>query len=109
MAEGGRGEQAWEVSGHRLFVHRSALIRLLRSNGLCLIGALKVQRYHRGESSGRPGDTRAFTHRSFVFTLDPRGRVWAPLHVSRAARAAVIELDKRDRREFRSRFRAVAA
>jgi hypothetical protein len=108
-AEGGRGEQAWEISGHRLFARRSALFSLLQSNGLCLVASLKVQRYHRGESSGRIGYTSPFTHRSFVFTLKANGRVWAPLRVSPAARAAVANLEERDRRDFGPRFRAIAA
>ena len=103
-AQGGRGENAWDDSGCRLFVERNALLRLLESNDLCLVGALLLRRYHKGKRPETVGGTSAFTHRSFVFVLDAQGRVWAPYRVSRAARAAVLGLDPRD---FHLSFRAI--
>jgi hypothetical protein len=105
-AQGGRGEDAWDVSGYRLLVQRDTLLGLLQATGLHLVGALKLQRFHRNESRIRIGETRAFTHRSFAFALDSQGRVWAPIRISRAARASVRRLEERD---FKSRFRAIVA
>ncbi len=92
-AQGGRGENAWEVCGRRLFVQRNTLLRLLQLTDLHLVGALKLRRYHRGESPGRGGDTRAFTHRSFVFALDPQGRVWAPRRILARGTGRCLDLD----------------
>jgi hypothetical protein len=106
---GGRGENSWEVSGERISVDRTRLLTWLELTDNYLVGALKLQRYHKGKSVGRPGDTSAFTHRSYVFMLDGSGRAGAPLRASRLARASVETLDLRERSEFRSRLQAIAA
>jgi hypothetical protein len=108
-AAGGRGENSWEISGERISVDRTWLLTFLERTGHNVVGALKVQRYHKGMSTGRAGGTGAFTHRSYVFMLDRSGRVGAPLRASRLARAAVGALDSNERREFRSRLQAIAA
>jgi hypothetical protein len=102
--QGGRGENAWDVSGYRLFVERNTLLHLLESKNLHLVGALLLQRYHDGKRWDATSGASAFSHRSFVFVLDPRGRIWAPYRISRATRAAIQRLDSVD---FYSRFRAI--
>ena len=103
-AEGGRGENAWDVSGYRVFAERNTLLRLLELDNLHLVGVLQLQRYHEGGRKATRG-TSAFSHRSFTFVLDPRGRVWAPYRISRAARVAIQRVDL----DFYSRFRAIVA
>lgn len=107
-AEGGRGEHAWEIIGERLLGYRDAILDLLEKSGLQLVGLLKLQCYHRGESSGRAGDTRAFTYRTLTFSLDAQGRIWAPRAVSRAARQAIASIDPHYRRELHALFNAFA-
>ena len=107
-AEGGRGEYAWSETGYRLLVTRSALFSLLKLSGRSLVVALKLQKYHRGKSSGRSGDTSAFTHRSLVVVINERGEIWSPRHLSRQAKDAVATLDPDRRRDFYPRFRAIA-
>lgn len=76
-AAGGRGENSWDNSGERITITRGRLLALLQVMNLVLVGVLKVQRYHKGKSSGRFGDTSPFTYRSYVFIVDQDGRVLA--------------------------------
>jgi len=108
-AEGGRGENAWEESGTRIWGWRDAIFELLKSNALLMVGSLKVQQYHRGQSSFRPGETRAFTHRTLAFSLDAQGRIWAPRALSRAARDVLRKIDPRYERELHALFKAMAS
>lgn len=82
---------------------------LLQVTNRVLVGVLKVQRYHKGKSSGRFDDTSPFTYRSYVFIVDKDGRVLAPLRASKLARAAVDALKPREERDFLPRFKAIAA
>ncbi|WP_235089354.1 hypothetical protein [Chromobacterium sp. Beijing] len=107
-AEGGRGEQAWSNTGHRLFVSRGVLLSLLKMSERSLVVALKIQKYHRGKSSGRCGDTSGFTHRLLVVVINERGQVWSPRGLSRRAKEAIMTLDSDRRRDFYPRFRAIA-
>lgn len=107
-AGGGRGEQAWSEAGSRIFVSRSALTSFLTATDQRLIVALKLQKYHRGKSSGKAGDTSAFTHRSLLAIINRRGEVWIPHRLSKHARRAIEELDADRRRDFHPRFRAIA-
>jgi hypothetical protein len=107
-AEGGRGDHAWSESGCRLFVSRDTLLSLLKVSKRSLVVALTLQKYHRGKSSGRAGDTSGFTHRSLVVVINERSQIWSPRDLSRQAKEALATLDPDRRRDFYSRFRAVA-
>lgn len=107
-AEGGRGEYAWSETGYRLFVNRGALLSLLKASERSLVVALMLQKYHRGKSSGRAGDTGAFTHRSLVVVINERGQIWSPRRLSRQARDALATLAPDRRRDLYPRFRAIA-
>lgn len=107
-AEGGRGEYAWSETGYRLFVGRDALLSLLKVSELSLVVALTLQKYHRGKSSGRSGETSGFTHRSLVVVVDERGQTWSPRGLSRQAKEALAALEPDRRRDFYPRFRAIA-
>lgn len=108
-ATGGRGEHRWETTGERIVVATRQLRELLETTDCVLVGALKVQRYHKDRSSSRLGDTSSFTHRTYAFIIDQHGHVLAPLRASRRARKAASELDSRVGGEFRERFRAISA
>lgn len=108
-ATGGLGEHRWESTGERIVVATTQLGKLLETTDCVLVGALKVQRYHKDRSSSRPGDTSSFTHRTYAFIVDQHGRVLAPLRASQRAKKAVSELDSRGGREFRDRFKAISA
>lgn len=107
-AEGGRGEYAWSETGYRLRVSRGALLSLLKVSERSLVVALTLQKYHRGKSSGRTGDTSSFTHRSLVVVIDKRGQIWSPRGLSRQAKEALATLAPDRRHDFYSRFRAIA-
>lgn len=107
-AEGGVGEHAWSESGYRLSIRRDALIERLASSGKSLVLALKLQKYHKGKSTHRDGDTNAFTHRSLILVVNERGAVWLPQRLSRQAKAALAALDPDSRPDFYHRFRAIA-
>ncbi|HCE6431202.1 TPA: hypothetical protein NHO58_006323 [Pseudomonas aeruginosa] len=107
-AEGGRGDYAWSETGNRLLVARSALYSLLKLSDLSVVVALKLQKYHRGKSSGRGGDTSAFTHRSLVAVINERGQIWTPSRLSRQAKEALAKLDPDRRQDFYARFRVIA-
>jgi hypothetical protein len=107
-AEGGRGEYAWSETGYRFFVSRDTLLTLLKVSERSLVVALTLQKYHRGKSSGRAGDTGGFTHRSLVVVVDERGRIWSLRGLSRQAKEALATLDPGRRRDFYPRFRAIA-
>lgn len=107
-AEGGRGEQAWSETGYRLLAKREPLLSLLATTERRLVIALKLQKYHRGKSSGRGGDTSGFTHRSLVVIVNSRGRTWSPRRISQRAKRALVKLDSDRRRDFYARFRAIA-
>ncbi|WP_238865902.1 hypothetical protein [Achromobacter xylosoxidans] len=107
-AEGGRGEYAWSETGYRLLVSRGTLFALLKVSERSLVVVLTIQKYHRGKSSGRAGDTSGFTHRSLVIVIDERGQVWSPRGLSRQAKEALATLDSDRRRDFYPRFRAIA-
>ena len=107
-AEGGRGEYAWSETGYRLFVSRGVLLSLLKVSGRSLVVALTLQKYHKGKSSGRAGDTGGFTHRSLVVVIDESGQIWSPRGLSRQAKEALAALDPDRRRDFYPRFRAIA-
>lgn len=106
-AEGGSGETHWDHSGERISVSKGALSTLLQRD--LLVVAVKAQKYRKGTSSGQPGDTSGFTHRSTVFTIDRDGEIWTPKSVPPRVRAAVASLDGRDVREFHMRFPAIRA
>lgn len=107
-AEGGQGEYAWSETGYRLFATRCALLSLLKQTVRSLVVVLKLQKYHRGKSSGRCGDTSAFTHRSLVVVINERGQIWSPRRISRLAKEALTKVDPDHRQDFYSRFRAIA-
>lgn len=107
-AEGGRGDHAWSETGYRLLVSRGALLSLLKVSERSLVVVLTLQKYHRGKSSGRAGDTSGFTHRSLVVAIDERGQIWSPQGLSRQAKEALATLDPDRRRDFYPRFRAIA-
>lgn len=107
-AERGRGEQAWSDTGHRLFVSHGVLLSLLKMSERSLVVALKLQKYHRGKSSGRAGETSGFTHRLLIIVINERGQVWSPRGLSRQAKEALMTLDPDRRRDFYPRFRAIA-
>ena len=107
-AEGGRGEYAWSETGYRLFVSRDILRSLLTASERSLVVALRLQKYQRGKSNGRAGDTSAFTHRSLVIVIDERGQIWSPRGLSRQAKEALATLEPDRLRDFYARFRAIA-
>lgn len=107
-AEGGRGEQAWSEGGSRILVSHSALTSFLTASDQHLVVALKLQKYHRGKSGFKAGDTSAFTHRSLVAIINSSGEVWIPHRLSKQAKRAIEGLDDKRRRDFHSRFRAIA-
>lgn len=107
-AEGGRGEHAWSETGYRLLVGRGALLSLLKVSERSLVVLLKLQKYHKGKSIGRAGDTSAFTHRSLIVVIDERGQIWSPRGLSRQAKGTLATLDADRRRDFYPRFRAIA-
>ena len=107
-AEGGRGEYAWSDTGYRLLVTRYALFSLLKLSERSLVVAIKLQKYHRGKSSGRGGDTSAFTHRSLVVVINERGRIWSPRCISRQAKESLSKIDPDRWRDLYPRFRAIA-
>lgn len=107
-AEGGRGEHAWEKSGHRILISTSALISHLKNTNQCIVLALKLQAYHKGKSTGRPGDTSAFTHRSLAVTVDGNGIALSPRHPSLQAKRALAKLSSDELWDFYPRFRAIA-
>ena len=107
-AEGGRSEQAWSETGSRLFIKSDPLLSLLDATKRSLVVALRLQKYHKGKSSGRFGDTSGFTHRSLVVIINSRGHVWAPRRLSQQAKQALTTLDLDRRRDFYARFRVIA-
>lgn len=107
-AEGGRGDYAWSETGYRLFASLGDLLSLLQVSERSLVVSLSLQKYHRGKSSGRTGDTGAFTHRSLVVVLNERGQIWSPRRLTRQAKEALKTLDADRRRDFYPRFRAIA-
>lgn len=107
-AEGGVGEYAWSEAGYRLSIRRDALIDRLTLSGKSLVLALKLQKYHKGKSTNRHGDTSGFTHRSLILVVNERGVVWLPQRLSKQARAALATLDPDSRPDFYHRFRVLA-
>lgn len=107
-AEGGAGEHAWRETGYRLSIQRGALIDRLALSGKSLVLVLKLQKYHKGKSTGRHGDTSGFTHRSLILVINERGVVWLPQRLSKKAKAALATLDPGSHPEFYYRFRAFA-
>lgn len=107
-AGGGQGEYAWSETGYRLFATRCALLSLLKQTVRSLVVVLKLQKYHRGKSSGRGGDTSPFTHRSLVIVINERGQIWSPRRISRLAKEALTKIDPDHRQDFYTRFRAIA-
>lgn len=107
-ASGGRGEYAWSLAGHRLFVHRNEVLSLLQSSDRNLVVSIIFQKYHKGKSTGRPGDTSAFTHRSLVVVIDEHGQAWSPRSLSRRAINALKLLPTDQQSDFYSRFRIIA-
>jgi hypothetical protein len=107
-AEGGRGEHAWSLTGYRLIIASDALLSLLKLCSRSLVVALKLRKYHRGKSSGRFGDTSAFTHRSLVIVVNERGEIWSPHRISQQAKKALEKLNLDQRRDFYPRFRVIA-
>lgn len=107
-AEGGRGEQAWSDTGSRLFVGTAALKSFLASVDRNLVILVKLQKYHKGKSSGRGGDMSSFTHRSLIIVSNKNGEVWQPQRLSNKAKLALDQLDADRRRDFYARFRAIA-
>jgi hypothetical protein len=107
-AEGGVGEHAWSVTGYRLSVRREALLDRLALSGKSLVIALKLQKYHKGKSTHRDGDTSPFTHRSLVLVVNERGTVRLPQRLSKEAKAALATLDPGRHSDFYHRFRAIA-
>ncbi len=107
-AEGGAGEHAWSETGYRLSIRRDALIDRLSLSGKSLVLALKLQKYNKGKSTGRHGDTSSFTHRSLILVVNERGVVWLPQRLSKPAKAALATLDPDSRPDFYHRFRALA-
>jgi hypothetical protein len=107
-ADGGAGEHAWRETGYRLSIRRDALIDRLTLSGKSLVLALKFQKYHKGKSTDRHGDTSGFTHRSLILVVNERGVIWLPQRLSKQARAALATLDPDSRPDFYHRFRALA-
>ncbi|TJZ76910.1 hypothetical protein [Paracoccus hibiscisoli] len=107
-AEGGRGEHAWSETGSRLFVRTASLTPLLAAINRSLVVFVKLQKYHRGKSSGRAGDTSPFTHRSLIAVSNGKGEVWLPQRLSGKAKRALETLDADRRRDFYPRFRAIS-
>lgn len=107
-AEGARGEQAWSETGSRIFVRTPTLKLLLGTTDRNLLILLKLQKYHRGKSNGRGGDTSALTHRSLIAVVNSRGEAWLPQRLSNKAKLALDTLDADRRPDFYPRFRAIA-
>ncbi|MQB05740.1 ATP-binding protein [Agrobacterium tumefaciens] len=107
-AEGGKGEYAWSDTGYRLFASSTSLRSLLSATGLSLVVALKLQKYHKGKSTGRAGHTSGFSNRSLIAIVNEGGDVRALKRFSKQAKRAVAALDRNRRRDFYSRFRAIA-
>lgn len=96
------------MAGHRLFVHSNEVLSLLQSSERNLVISIIFQKYHKGKSTGRPGDTSAFTHRSLVVVIDEHGLVWSPRSLSRRAINALKLLATDQQSDFYSRFRVIA-
>ncbi|WP_454018458.1 hypothetical protein [Azospirillum sp. Marseille-Q6669] len=107
-AEGGVGEHSWGETGYRLSIRRDALIDRLALSGKSLVLALKLQKHHKGKSTGQLGDTSSFTHRSMILVVNERSVVWLPQRLSKQARAALATLEPDSRHDFYHRFRAIA-
>ena len=107
-AEGGRGDYAWSETGYRLFISRGELLSLLKVSERSLVIVLTLQKYHRGKSSGRVGDTSCFSHRSLVVVIDERGQIWSPRGLSRQAKETLAKIEADRRRDLYPRFRAIA-
>ncbi len=107
-AEGGRGEHAWIETGSRLFVRTASLKALLEAVDRELVIFVKLQKYHRGKSNGRAGDTSPFTHRSLIAVSNRSGEVRLPQRLSPKTKRALDALDANRRRDFYPRFRAIA-
>lgn len=107
-AEGGRGENAWSDTGSRLFVRTESLKALLGAIDRNVVIFVKLQKYHRGKSNHRAGETSAFTHRSLVVVLNRNGDIWLPQRLSAKAKRALDALDADRRSDFYPRFRAIA-
>lgn len=107
-AEGGRGEYAWSETGYRLLVKRDSLLSLLKASERSLVVVLKLQKYRKGKSIGRIGDTSAFTHRSLIVAIDERRQIWSPRGLSRQAKEVLAALAPDRKRDFYPRFRAIA-
>jgi len=107
-AEGGRGEHAWSDTGYRLLANTNLLLPMLRETKSDLVLAMKLQKYHRGKSTGRAGDTSGFSHRSLVAIINGQGRAWTPRRLSHQAKHDLSKLDPHRRSDFYERFRAIA-
>ncbi|WP_431260167.1 hypothetical protein ACQ86G_08455 [Roseateles chitinivorans] len=81
---------------------------MLAASDRCLVVALSLQKYHKGNSSGQLGDTSGFTHRSLLAIVDSRGQVWRPQRLSRQAKAALQGIGAERGRDIYPRFRAIA-
>jgi hypothetical protein len=107
-AEGGRGEHAWSETGSRLYVRTASLKSFLEAVDRSLVVFVKLQKYHRGKSNRRAGDTGPFIHRSLIVVSNRNGEVWLPQRLSVKAKPALDSLDADRRRDFYPRFRAIA-
>lgn len=107
-ADGGVGDYAWSETGYRLSIRRDALIDRLALSDKNLVLALKVQKYNKGGSTGRHGDTSCFSQRSLILVVNKRGVVWLPQRLSKQAKATLATLDPDSLPDFYHRFRMLA-
>ena len=103
---GGRGENSWDKSGHRIRCGTTVLGDLLRGQKKALVGLISAQKYLRKE--GRTdGGNGAFVYRTSAFIIDEQLRVHIPVRIPSPVQKAIAGLSEYDRSEFDARLEVI--
>jgi len=105
--KGGRGEDSWDRSGHRIQSSTSVLRELLRGQQKALVGLISARHFLRDKESRAGGDHDAFVYRTSAFIFDHHLRVRMPVNIPLRVQKAIAGLDDRDRSEFDARLEVI--
>jgi len=108
-AAGGRGDWAWNYSGERLWVTRQRLGEVLRTKRATLVGFVKAQAYLSEKARHGSGETPAFLHRVFAFTVDQNLRLKPLSRISQKTRSIISSMPQQKRLDFHQRLTALIA
>jgi len=101
--EGGKGDHHWEVTGDRIIVSRAFSSRLLKEEGLRLVGLIKARKYLKNKTDRRTGGG-SFLNRSAAFTVDQAGQVAYLTGIPSWVKKAAESMEGHHRGTFESRF-----